>query len=188
MQSRFTFRKRCKSFVFFVSVSKTGAIQIGETYESLTNSLASLSAFRLSNQLCRRAHVEPTFDACNDLFSTFVCLAPTISSAKTSQTSTYQSIPPAVAAELDAMRHRIEQLEQELRQNKANSTQPPAAVSSGTPDVSPSVQNLVANSAPTAQPSSPDKPQKEEPFSYADWTWLNGNPRTKTIPMDTKFF
>jgi putative oxidoreductase len=53
---------------FFVSVSKTGAIQIRETYESLTNSLASPSAFRLSNQLCRRAHVEPTFDACNDLF------------------------------------------------------------------------------------------------------------------------
>jgi hypothetical protein len=121
-------------------------------------------------------------------FSTFVCLAPTISSAQTSQTSTDQSIPPAVAAELDAMRHRIEQLEQELRQNKANSTQPPAAVSSGTPDVSPSVQNLVANNAPTAQPSSPDKPQKEEPFSYADWSWLNGNPRTKNIPMDTKFF
>ena len=121
-------------------------------------------------------------------FSTCVCLAPTVGSAQTPQTTSDQTIPPAVAAELDAMRHRIEQLEQELRQNKADSPQPPVAASSGTPDVSPSVQNLVANSAPTAQPSSPDKPKKEEPFSYADWTWLNGNPRTKTIPMDTKFF
>ena len=121
-------------------------------------------------------------------FSTFVCLAPAVGSAQTSPTSTDPSIPPAVAAELDAMRHRIEQLEQELRQNKLDSTQPSAALSSGTPDISPSVQNLVANSAPTTQPSSPDKPKKEEPFSYADWTWLNGNPRTKTVPMDTKFF
>ncbi len=29
---------------------------------------------------------------------------------------------------------------------------------------------------------------KIEPFSDADWTWLNGNPRTKDIYWDTKFF
>jgi hypothetical protein len=28
----------------------------------------------------------------------------------------------------------------------------------------------------------------EEPFSFADFTWLNGNARTKDVPMDTKFF
>jgi hypothetical protein len=27
-----------------------------------------------------------------------------------------------------------------------------------------------------------------EPFAFADWTWLNGNARTKESPMDTKFF
>jgi hypothetical protein len=27
-----------------------------------------------------------------------------------------------------------------------------------------------------------------EPFSFADFTWLNGNARTKEVPMDTKFF
>jgi len=27
-----------------------------------------------------------------------------------------------------------------------------------------------------------------EPFAFADFTWLNGNARTKDIPMDTKFF
>src|SRR5450432_1410114 len=32
------------------------------------------------------------------------------------------------------------------------------------------------------------KPASEEPFSFADFTWLNGNARTKDIPMDTKFF
>ena len=27
-----------------------------------------------------------------------------------------------------------------------------------------------------------------EPFAFADFTWLNGNARTKEVPMDTKFF
>jgi Putative beta-barrel porin-2, OmpL-like. bbp2 len=40
------------------------------------------------------------------------------------------------------------------------------------------------------KPSNPDpqKPAKIEPFSDADWTWLNGNPRTKEIFWDSKFF
>ena len=32
------------------------------------------------------------------------------------------------------------------------------------------------------------KPLKAEPFAFADFTWLNGNARTKESPMDTKFF
>ena len=32
------------------------------------------------------------------------------------------------------------------------------------------------------------KPQATEPFAFADFTWLNGNARTKEVPMDTKFF
>jgi hypothetical protein len=32
------------------------------------------------------------------------------------------------------------------------------------------------------------KPASVEPFSDADWTWLNGSPRTKEIFWDTKFF
>jgi len=39
--------------------------------------------------------------------------------------------------------------------------------------------------SPTGQTATP---QKIEPFSDADWTWLNGNPRTKEIFWDTKFF
>ncbi|HYL83097.1 MAG TPA: outer membrane beta-barrel protein [Candidatus Angelobacter sp.] len=31
-------------------------------------------------------------------------------------------------------------------------------------------------------------PAKAEPFAFADFTWLNGNARTKEVPMDTKFF
>jgi len=32
------------------------------------------------------------------------------------------------------------------------------------------------------------KPAKTEPFAFADFTWLNGNARTKESPMETKFF
>ncbi len=31
-------------------------------------------------------------------------------------------------------------------------------------------------------------PAKAEPFAFADWSWLNGNPRTKVPAFDSKFF
>src|SRR5215471_13408756 len=30
--------------------------------------------------------------------------------------------------------------------------------------------------------------KKPEPFAFADFTWLSGNPRTKDSPLDTKVF
>jgi hypothetical protein len=33
-----------------------------------------------------------------------------------------------------------------------------------------------------------EKQPKAEPFAFADFTWLNGNARTKEVPLDTKFF
>jgi hypothetical protein len=53
---------------------------------------------------------------------------------------------------------------------------PPAASLAGGTAVSPS------------QEANPDKNKKIDPFSDADWTWLNGNPRTKDIFWDSKFF
>jgi hypothetical protein len=32
------------------------------------------------------------------------------------------------------------------------------------------------------------KPKKAEPFAFADWSWLSGNPRTKELAVDTPFF
>jgi hypothetical protein len=45
-------------------------------------------------------------------------------------------------------------------------------------------QNAPANAAVAANA----KPAVVEPFSDSDWTWLNGNARTKEIYWDTKFF
>ncbi len=91
------------------------------------------------------------------------------------------------------------------------SSQTPAVLPSTKPDqlafISPEASapdaNPPATSAPSAKPPDPapavatgwlapaqdaQKPAKIEPFSDADWTWLNGNPRTKDIYWDTKFF
>src|SRR5262249_41599968 len=34
----------------------------------------------------------------------------------------------------------------------------------------------------------PKKDEKPAPFSFADFSWLNGNSRIKEVPFDTKFF
>jgi Putative beta-barrel porin-2, OmpL-like. bbp2 len=44
------------------------------------------------------------------------------------------------------------------------------------------------DSSTSANPAAPQEKKKIEPFSDADWTWLNGNPRTKEIYWDSKFF
>ncbi len=57
-----------------------------------------------------------------------------------------------------------------------------------------SVTNVATGIGPRQDLSSPvsstaaGKPKPVEPFSDADWTWLNGNARTKEIFWDTKFF
>jgi hypothetical protein len=106
-----------------------------------------------------------------------------------------QQIPPAIAKELAAMKQRIEQLEAELKQHQA-AEQPTTVVhtaKAGTPvTIPPTVSYAVTPSsaaesapAPSAQTG---KPKPAEPFAFADFTWLNGNARTKEVPLDTKFF
>ena len=59
----------------------------------------------------------------------------------------------------------------------------------GVADLKPAESPAVVTPEPAAtQPSAPQLSAKIEPFSDADWTWLNGNPRTKNIYWDTKFF
>jgi Putative beta-barrel porin-2, OmpL-like. bbp2 len=46
----------------------------------------------------------------------------------------------------------------------------------------------VAGVSPEESASGTAKTEKAQPFAFADFTWLNGNPRTKESPLDTKFF
>ncbi len=50
------------------------------------------------------------------------------------------------------------------------------------------VATSVAPQATEKGKSGAAKVQATEPFAFADFTWLNGNARTKESPMDTKFF
>ena len=106
-----------------------------------------------------------------------------------------QQTEQEIVQELAAMKKRIEQLESALKQHEA-AEQPTtvAHTAKASTPVAPSPNAAVANAAPPEaetllpQTATPEKPAKEEPFAFADWTWLNGNARTKTPAFDSKFF
>ena len=129
-----------------------------------------------------------------------------------------KAAPPSTAAildELEKMQARIAQLEAELKareaedaaasQPKPSEAQPEAAESSTvSPMVSattnqpgpPPLASSSATGAPVATPvvqneppvAQSGKPEKAAPFTFADFSWLNGNSREKDIPFDSKFF
>jgi hypothetical protein len=49
------------------------------------------------------------------------------------------------------------------------------------------IASVVAQATEKGKPGAAKTPPAE-PFAFADFTWLNGNARTKEVPMDTKFF
>lgn len=109
--------------------------------------------------------------------------------------------PPTTAAdvskELEIMKARIEQLEQQLKiLAPAASASAPAAVApaaaapapAGSPPASLSPAGPTPSPAPAIAVQPAVKKQKIAPFSDWDWTWLNGNPRNKDTAFDTPFF
>ncbi len=68
--------------------------------------------------------------------------------------------------ELASMRSRIDQLEAELQKR----------------EILPVVPN------PTSPTTDAHASPSTTPFAFADWTWLNGNPRTKDAAFDSAFF
>jgi Putative beta-barrel porin-2, OmpL-like. bbp2 len=69
----------------------------------------------------------------------------------------------------------------------------PASASTSSSDVvlSPAPSgNVGPNSSSTSQKAAAEVPKTEpaQPFAYADWTWLNGNARTKDLVWDSKYF
>ena len=98
-----------------------------------------------------------------------------------------------IIQELERMRARIEQLETELKRRDA-ADPPTTAVPAAATVPPPAIPLRASATAPPAQESlstpstEPGKQPKPEPFSFADFTWLNGNARTKTPAFDSKFF
>ena len=106
-----------------------------------------------------------------------------------------QQPPQSIQSELDAMRKRIDELEAELKNLKAQELPAtPATSAKMSIPVAPVAAAPAApattfpESATSATAATETAPGPIAPFSDADWTWLNGNPRTKEIFWDTKFF
>jgi Putative beta-barrel porin-2, OmpL-like. bbp2 len=126
----------------------------------------------------------------------------------TSETPPLDSeIPPAIARELAAMKLEIEELKAELRSHtkaepapsptttpSAIATQPASAPPVAATPPAPVTVAVTPSQPPTSMQTEsaaspiPQKKQKIDPFSDWDWTWLNGNPRTKEAAFDSKFF
>lgn len=85
--------------------------------------------------------------------------------------------------QLQAISARIDALE------KQGGPSPSSLASSARPGSDGSANVAPVHLAETQQAAaSPVRAPKAEPFAFADWTWLNGNPRTKEAAFDSKFF
>ena len=150
--------------------------------------------------------------------SMFVLILPTMAGAQSDQTVSSSSANTVASSqeqpekqemrdELRALRAEVERLRAEVENRDHNPTTSNSAASdhgdlasvgtgTSTPSVAPAntTSRPALNLAPqpaaiAAQADSvPAKPAKAEPFAFADWTWLNGNPRTKEPAFDSKFF
>ena len=108
---------------------------------------------------------------------------------------------------------RVEQLEKRVAELESKSVRPAETRPSDSPaDPRGTMTNVMPDSGPTSADATPSvvarseaigpvsrqatekgksgagAAEKSAPFAFADFTWLNGNARTKESPMDTKFF
>jgi Putative beta-barrel porin-2, OmpL-like. bbp2/Carboxypeptidase regulatory-like domain len=121
-------------------------------------------------------------------------------------TSADSEVPAAVAKQLESMEARIEELEAVLKaRDSAPAAQPavspaspapaaaiPVAAAPGAESTSAAAQAPAGTApvaaAPAAPNFAPQRQTKADPFSYADYTWLNGTPRNEDTPLATKYF
>jgi hypothetical protein len=108
-------------------------------------------------------------------------------SSDASSSTTVNTTNAEVIKELQQMRARIAELEAQLKaqaapQPESSSQQPHPANASYTVNSAPPSSG---KQEPTKQP---EKQAASVPFAFADFTWLNGNARTKEPAFDSKFF
>ena len=121
------------------------------------------------------------------VIATALCALPLRAQETANQSNT------ASAEEVRELRQLVQELQAKVERLEKN-TQVPAAPQNGSsgaqaPAVAPR-DALLQETKTEAQPqaAAPAKEGKAEPFAFADFTWLTGNPRTKTPAFDSKFF
>jgi len=111
--------------------------------------------------------------------------------------STKSATPPALTERERWLLDRVEKLEKRVAELEgkhppaieASSPAPAVATPAHETSVKPAETTAVTISSPTAtRPAASPAPAKSEPFAFADFSWLNGNARTKDLAFDTKFF
>jgi hypothetical protein len=93
-------------------------------------------------------------------------------------------------AELEAKNNPAEAKATETAVAQPTTAQPTSANALSAAPVAATVTSPAVAAAVTKsqEQASVAPPQKAEPFAFADFTWLNGNARTKDLAFDTKFF
>jgi hypothetical protein len=115
-----------------------------------------------------------------------IASAPSATTAPNSAPLTREQI----LQELEQMRERIQQLEAQESAAPVANVDPPNSQSPQQLALASSTAqsgNEAAAVSPEKAQTTPAK-QPDEPFAFADWTWLNGNARTKEPAFDSKFF
>ena len=98
--------------------------------------------------------------------------------------------PVEVTKELELMKARIAQLEMQLKASHEGKGQPSEAMTGSLPEPHEPLTSAapVVNQETNPKATASKEEEPAAPFSYADWTWLNGNARTKDAVWDSKFF
>ena len=130
---------------------------------------------------------------------------------KTSAKPAEKSAPPArptagltereqwLLDRVEQLEKRVAELEAKHPKEASEATAPVSVESHALNAVEPAASSSLISAPPaavglgTTQATEKGKPgatvaAKAEPFAFADFTWLNGNARTKEVPLDTKFF
>src|SRR5258708_2119316 len=136
-----------------------------------------------------RAHTPvPVYAARIALFFVTFVLSPCFSAAqKVSENTTVRSDHERQLLEkIDRLERRVAELEARAGIS-SSATQPDPASTTKVTVVAAVNQPLAATSA-AGSSSSPSTTEVGSPFAFADFTWLNGNSRTKDSPLDSKVF
>ncbi|MBZ5506813.1 MAG: porin [Acidobacteriia bacterium] len=100
------------------------------------------------------------------------------------ETSDTNTTNREILKELEQMRARIAELETQLKAQQSGTS-----AAGSTSESSFSERTPAPEASVVVEQTSPTEAKKPtEPFAFADFTWLNGNARTKEPAFDSKFF